>query len=159
MILGFTGTSRGMTDRQRATVKYLFNELHLSVLHHGCCIKADAEAHALGRELNAWIVGHPPIDKTKMAAIPIWQFDDMRPPYSYLTRDRHIVRDGRDGLVAAPKDFIDKAGQRGEGTWTTIGYARKAKRRIWIVFPDGTFKEESISGTTPTTAPDASQYE
>jgi hypothetical protein len=46
------------------------------------------------------------------------------------------------GHVDAPKDFVEPASKRGQGTWTTIGYARQAKRRIWIVLPDGRVKVE-----------------
>ena len=66
----------------------------------------------------------------------------MPDPKPYLKRNHDIVAAGVDGLIAAPKDFVQPASLRGQGTWTTIGYARKAGRRIWIVWPDGTFKTE-----------------
>lgn len=141
MILGFTGTSRGMSDRQKLTVRALFQE-HLTELHHGWCIGADAEAHALAKEVCANIVGHPPSDTTRMADLPVRDFARIYPSYRYLTRNRHIVRDGIDGLIATPKTFIQPASLIGEGTWTTIGYARQARRDIWIVYPDGTVQVE-----------------
>lgn len=60
MILGFTGTSHGMTQRQRATVKYLFCELLLTELHHGDCLGADKEAHNLALLMFVNVVVHPP---------------------------------------------------------------------------------------------------
>jgi hypothetical protein len=143
MILGFTGTSHGigMTQRQSDTVRYLFMELQLSELHHGVCIRADAQAHRTAKKLGARIIGHPPIDPSRMD-MSLNDFDWCRPPKQYLVRNRDIVAEGVDGLVAAPKDFIEPKSKRGQGTWTTIGYARKAGRRTWIVFPDGTFRVE-----------------
>ena len=143
MILGFTGTSKGMTQRQAATVHYLFGELKLTVLHHGDCVGADAQADRIVRRMGGiLIVIHPPSDEK------VRSFCNGVPPHAvreekpYLARNRDIVAEGVDGLIAAPKDFVQPKSLRGQGTWTTVGYARKAGRRIWIVFPDGTFKEE-----------------
>lgn len=140
MILGFTGTERGMTQRQRDTVRYLFGELGLHVLHHGDCIGADAEAHRLARAVSAHIVVHPPSDESNRAFMD--DAHETRPAYAFLTRNRHIVRDSRDGVIAAPHRADEPRSTRGDGTWTTVRYARQAKRRIWIVAPDGTFREE-----------------
>jgi len=147
MILGFTGTGsskepgKGMTQRQHATVRYLFLELQLHVLHHGDCIGSDAQAHRLARELHARIVIHPP-DNPKARAFCL-DADQLLEPKPFLVRDREIVAAGIDGLIATPKDFVKPASLRGQGTWTTIGYAQQAKRYIWYVWPDGTFKEET----------------
>jgi len=131
-----------MTASQLVTVLRLFRELPLTQLHHGWCIGADAQAHALARNVGAHIVGHPPSDTSKQASLRLADFAGIHKTYAYLTRNRHIIRDGVDGLIAAPKDFVQPKSLRGQGTWTTVGYARQAGRRIWIVFPDGTFKEE-----------------
>jgi hypothetical protein len=142
MILGFTGTSFGMTQRQAACVDHVFVELLLTELHHGWCVGADAEAHKLARRMQVRIVGHPPTDTKMQASLPLADFADIKMPFAYLTRNRHIVRDGVDGLIAAPKDYVMPTNLRGHGTWTTVGYAREAGRRIWIVTPDGTCREE-----------------
>lgn len=140
MILGFTGTQHGMTQRQQDTVRYLFHELPLHVLHHGVCVGADAEAHRIALRLSALIVGHSPTDAKKMAVLK--GFDQLHEPQPYLRRNKSIVSHGRDGLIAAPFDDIEPRSLRGQGTWTTIGYARKAGRRVWIVHRDGTFRME-----------------
>lgn len=142
MILGFTGTSLtpGMTQRQSATVKHLFMELRVKVLHHGVCICADAQAHRIALDLGVQVVGHPPSDAKKMALLT--GFSQLMPPEPYLKRNRRIVVEGRDGLIAAPFSATEPAIKRGQGTWTTVGYARQEGRRIWIVMPDGTFKVE-----------------
>lgn len=142
MTIGFTGTSQGMTQRQRATVHYLFGELVLTVLHHGDCVGADAQAHKIALDLAASVVVHPPSDP-KLRAFCMGDVTvTVLGPRPYLARNKDIVLRGVDGIIAAPKDFIAPASLRKQGTWTTIGYARKAKRRLWIVYPDGTFKEE-----------------
>ncbi len=136
MIFGFTGTKKGMTQRQRATVRYLFCELQLTELHHGDCEGADRQAHNLAWLLNAHLVIHLPSDE-KLRAFCAGAHE-IRPALPYLKRNGNIVEEGLDGLIAAPKDFIEPSCLRGQGTWTTIGYARKMGRRIWIVRPDGT---------------------
>ena len=141
MILGFTGTSRDMTFKQQITVTRLFFQLPITVLHHGDCEGSDATAHRLAKYVNAYIVRHPPIDHSHWANCI--DADETRPEFHYLTRDRHIVRDARDGVIATPKDFIQPTNLRGQGTWTTIGYARQAHRHLWIVLPDGSVKEET----------------
>jgi len=137
MILGFTGTSRGMTQKQLATVRYLFNELQLHVLHHGDCIGADAQAHRIAMDLQARIVIHPPDDPKKRAFCI--GADEVKPTFPYLVRNHHIVDHSRDGIVAVPF----RESEVRSGTWATIRYARKAKLKIWLVWPDGTFRQDS----------------
>lgn len=44
MILGFTGTRQGMTDYQQAQVRRFLVAYQCTILHHGDCIGADAQA-------------------------------------------------------------------------------------------------------------------
>lgn len=141
MIFGFTGTHFGWTQRQRETVRYLFRELQLTELHHGDCVGSDAQADREAHACGAAVYAHPPSDPKLRAFCKSPTV--VLPPKPYLKRDRDIVAAGTDGLIATPRQMQEPASKRGEGTWTTIGYARQAKRHIWIVFPDGTFKEEN----------------
>lgn len=142
MILGFTGTKHGMTHRQRDTVRFLFNELACHVLHHGDCVGADAQAHRLALNIEARVVIHPPSVETFRAYCV--GADVIRPACAYLMRNRHIVNAAEDGLIAAPRTHAEEL--RGSGTWATIRYARAARKRLWIVWPDGTFVPENITG-------------
>lgn len=143
MILGFTGTRHGMTLKQRSTVARLFRSLPLTELHHGDAKGSDAQAHWLAVHMpDVLIVIHPPNNTRERAFCDIAPPHSIRKPRPYLVRDQDIVKEGVDGLVAAPKSADPPASLRGQGTWTTVGYARKAKRRVWLVFPDGTYKEE-----------------
>jgi hypothetical protein len=140
VILGFTGTKRGQTQRQRAAVRYLFAELGVTELHHGDCIGSDAQADCdIYARTTARVVIHPPEDD-KLRALCHGKRTTILPARSYLERNMDIAKDGVDGLIATPKEFEEV--QR-SGTWSTIRRARKLGRHIWIVFPDGTFREET----------------
>lgn len=155
---GFTGTGKGMTLAQFIATKVLFERLEVSVLHHGDCFGADAQAHRLAVDRGAMVVIHPPTDPkhrafcggldTNLASGPrVYQGVTMvvKPPFAYLTRDRHIVQ-AADGMIATPKDFHKPTNYRGQGTWTTVRYAQQAGRPIWVVFPDGSIKVSNGGG-------------
>jgi hypothetical protein len=137
MILGFTGTSYGMSSAQLDTVFNLFKGFKSLELHHGDCVGADAQAHSLACTLLARIVIHPPSDSRQRAYCDSANLVHLS--YPYLIRNKHIVRDGIDGLIATPFEYTELLRS---GTWSTIRYARKLKRHIWIVFPDGSIREE-----------------
>jgi hypothetical protein len=139
VVLGFSGTSKGMAPRQRKAVRQLLWKVE--TLHLGDCIGADEEAHDEAVRLGIWTVGHPPDNDRKRA---FRGYDEERMPKPYLVRDRDIVAEGVDGLIAAPANFVEPVNKRGFGTWTTIGYARQAGRRIWIVKPDGSVTVEDV---------------
>lgn len=139
MILGFTGTSRGMTQKQRDTVLNLLRELKTRKLHFGDCVGADEQSYQIARYLKIYTVCHPPLDeKLRAFCRPV---DEMRPQLPYLVRDKNIVKEGIHGLIAAPQSIVRPTNFRGQGTWTTIRYAEQAKRPIWLVASDGTFTE------------------
>lgn len=139
IILGFTGTQRGMTPAQSRHVTELLRERKVGVLHLGDCVGADKEAHAIACSLGIQTIGHPPDDDSKRA---FCTYFEEWPPKPYLARNADIVLHSLHGLIACPKDELEPANKRGQGTWTTVGYARKAKRHLWIVLPDGTINEE-----------------
>jgi hypothetical protein len=47
MILGFTGTRRGLTEVQIRWLQDLFERLRIDEGHHGACVGADLEFHKL----------------------------------------------------------------------------------------------------------------
>lgn len=138
MILGFTGLKANMTPAQLKTVRRLFEELRLHVLHHGDCVGADEQAHQEAKALDAWVVIHPP-DKEDFRAH--CKGDDTRPPAPYLKRNLEIAQ-ARDGLVAAPRTPIETLRS---GTWATVRYARAYGRPVWIVLPDGSVRVEAAA--------------
>src|SRR5258708_4388472 len=110
MTLGFTGTSHGMTQRQKETVQTLFRALGVDELHHGCEPHADMEAYAiaLGVNPNVRIIGHPGLSIRYPPSAPQHRdtrgFSEMRAAHGYLIRNGHIAEEGVDGLVAAPRE-------------------------------------------------------
>lgn len=126
MQLGFTGTSKGITDRQH---RLLAKEIaKCDVFHHGDCIGADAQAHDIARAYGAYIILHPPDNgRARAFCIP----DEERAPLPYLDRNQAIV-DECDYLVACPKLMHEE--QR-SGTWATVRRARKAGKKVVVLWP------------------------
>ena len=135
-VLGFTGTGKlpGMKPRQLKAVRQLL--YNVDALHLGDCVNADAQAHLEAIHLGIETIGHPPTNPSRRA---FCTYDEEREPREYLLRNRDIVAEGVDGIIAAPSGWVE---ERRSGTWSTVRYAREAKRHIWIVRPDGTIKEE-----------------
>lgn len=129
-VLGFSGTKRGLTDGQREEVAECLRRLCPAEVHHGDCIGADAQFHALVRELlpDTCIVIHPPLMEAKRA---FCSGDEEREPRAYLTRNRAIVRESQ-MLLAAPGEATE---QRRSGTWATIRAARKKGCPVQLVLP------------------------
>lgn len=130
MEVGFTGTQRGMTNAQKATLRSLLNA-GSGTLHHGDCIGADAEAHDIATGMGYETEGHPPSNPKKRAYKTTTRTNV---PLPYLERNQNIV-DETVQLIAAPGEFEE---QKRSGTWSTIRYARQTKAPFLIIFPDGT---------------------
>lgn len=143
MHYGFTGTRKGMTERQRKSVASLLslriNQLTMGEpdfadwLHHGLCIGADAEAHLIGRELGMKIEGHPSTNPAMQVDLVC---DRRRRPKPYLVRDLDLVIACAE-LIAAPATMVEQ--RRGSGTWATVRMARRERRLISIIYPDGSY--------------------
>lgn len=137
MKIGFTGTQRGMTYNQKET----FNEKILQfdmytggvIFHHGDCIGADEQAHEIAIKNGCYIIIHPPYLKIKRAFCE----GELRAPLPYLDRNKKIV-DETSLLIACPGEDIE---QLRSGTWSTIRYARKIKKKVWIIYPDGRLQD------------------
>jgi len=138
MIHGFTGTQHGMNPDQTNTVCGLINTT--SILHHGDCIGADAETHALSLLRGIKVHVHPPTNDFKRAWVKGWTWIDE--PLDYLARNRVIVHRSVNGLIAVSRTPHET---KRSGTWATIRYARALNSRlpsprpIWIVWPDGSY--------------------
>ena len=129
MKIGFTGTRRGMTNKQKDKVRELLKGC--SEFHHGSCIGSDKEAGDIAVILGIEIILHPPLDTKNMAPC---SGKEVREPKSYGIRDKDIV-DETEFLIAIPKGFSEELRS---GTWQTVRYARKQGKKIFIICPDGT---------------------
>lgn len=134
--IGFTGTQKGMTERQREVIKALLTEQGFSfVSHHGDCIGADSDFHdIICLESDCQVVLHPCNIESKRAFCKLEITDECHAPKDPLVRNRNIVN--ASGLVfACPGEKIMKVRS---GTWSTVRYAQSVRVPVIIVFPDGT---------------------
>lgn len=138
LIMGFTGTQEGMTNAQAGAVRMILQTYCPDEFHHGDCIGADEEAHRMVRTIRhaspPHIVVHPPNRTGKRAYC---SGDITRPEKDYLLRNRDIV-DESHAMIATPKESKE---QQRSGTWSTVRYAKKQKKHVFLVLPDGTVTE------------------
>ena len=141
-IVGFTGTRKGMTAAQLATLKALLLNVFVvssrsrgSVeLHHGDCLGADESAYLAAKALGYRTVAHPP---TSSALRAFTRSDVVLPKKPYLTRNLAIVKASH-RLVACPDgDEVQRS-----GTWQTVRAARREGVAITVIYPCGTRKDE-----------------
>ncbi len=134
MIVGFTGTHHGMTQRQKDIVAGLLVRFQSDCgeeedsFHHGDCVGADEQAASLARDVGYYIVGWPPIESRRRAYFPS---DASHSPLPYFDRDHKIVR-GSGIMIAAPHEREE---QLRSGTWATMRYAQKMGRTLVTVWP------------------------
>lgn len=142
MIVGFTGTRMGMQTAQWRSVFDLCSSWLIKEAHHGLCKGSDDEYHWLLRTLrigpSILIHGHPPINRGGVGQLKTFtDCNVMHPDKEYKVRDRDIV-DASGRMIATP--FCPEIAR--SGTWTTVRYARKKLKPLWIVMPDGSIIEE-----------------
>jgi hypothetical protein len=133
LCVGFTGNRYGMTEEQKTVFKAVINGLAPDEFHHGDCVGCDCEAHKI-------FVGvkyiHPPIIPDERAFCE-GDFIDKEKPY--LDRNKDIV-DCCSILIATPSGVDEYVRS---GTWSTIRYARKKKKVIYVIYPDGKLEIEN----------------
>lgn len=139
MRIGFTGTSAGMTAKQKAAVRALLRRLRDrgwgladDDFHHGVCIGADEQAHAMAETLGFRVWLHPPTDEKALSKTCKAAYETL-PSRPYLARNRAIVDDS-DLLIATPKTLDEKAEPR-SGTWYTVRYAKSKGVPTVMVWP------------------------
>lgn len=128
VIAGATGTQGGVTVKQIVGVHQILTAEGVEELHLGDCIGADEQIFELARGLGIRLVGHPPTNPDKRA---FRTYDEERPPFPYLVRNRHIV-DEVELLIATPKTSTE---QIRSGTWSTVRYARSKGIRVEVIAP------------------------
>lgn len=133
-IVGFTGTSSGMTRVQWDMLAQTLVGINPSEFHHGDCIGADAQAHDIAQDLDCDIIIHPPLDPKSRA---FCTGTLLLPKKDYLDRNKDIVN-AAEVLVATPETMHEVLRS---GTWSTVRYAKKIGCRVIIIYPDGTKKE------------------
>lgn len=139
MHVGFTGTRNGMTDAQKDAFANLLVNLNGpdfcrdAEFHHGDCIGADDQAATIAHEGGLFsVVCHPPADESHRAFNPYATFT--LEPKTHFARNRDIVNE-TDVLIVCP---LQAERQTRGGTWYTYDYAIKRKKKVTVIFPDGT---------------------
>lgn len=139
--IGFTGTRHGMSARQLESVRKIVKKSTAGTTtfraHHGDCVGADCEFHAIAVEADsdAWTVIHPgPIGEHSAGCVG----DDRHDPLPHMLRNRRIVA-ASTVMIATPFEATEQP--RG-GTWATIRIARKAGKPLAIAWPDGSVTKE-----------------
>jgi len=128
--IGGTGTREGATQPQLDALRETLEGLGGTHYHHGVCVGFDAQSHAVARGLGLRVVGHPPVRTDLMATLDL---DEERDPLPYLARDRRIVLETH-LLVACPRGREEELRS---GTWATVRAARRLRRPLVLIYPDG----------------------
>lgn len=138
--VGFTGTRHGMTAAQRCEVDKWLSTRELRVGHHGDCVGADAQFHDLLVKRDIPIVIHPPDNDKARAFCSTGNIIEVKEPLPYLARNRVIVKSAV-FMLATPSEGYEPEPARGQGTWSTVRFARgfpSAQRpEIVIFWPNG----------------------
>jgi predicted Rossmann fold nucleotide-binding protein DprA/Smf involved in DNA uptake len=142
MNIGFTGTRRGMTAKQVSSVTDLINQLKPDKVIHGACYGADYDFHDICiKARGGYTVSRPPLIELYPSDIEntvadCRGFDISNPQLPPLERNKRIVN-ASDRLIATPREFEEVLRS---GTWSTIRYAKKVGKIVYIVQPDGDIK-------------------
>ncbi len=153
MIIGFTGTRKGLSSKQMmaldAWVKE--NESHITGLLHGCAIGADVWMVRRIKACSKFIpvYGYPCHIEKDTAKDAIKMSDTVYRKARPLDRNRTIVSHCA-RLIACPALMEEE--QR-SGTWATIRYARKEECAVTIFWPDGTITHEEPKAVQVHAAP------
>lgn len=130
MNVGYTGSRDGMTKEQKKLLMEFFQRNHVTVLNHGDCIGADAQADTMAMVFGVKRIAHPP-DDDKLRSFCGSEIVMPRKPY--IERNRDIV-DNSYILIGCPKS---KKEMIRSGTWATIRYAKRIGKPVIIFYPDG----------------------
>ena len=129
MIIGFTGTRKGMTRQQYIEVERILLEYSPGTVVHGDCIGADAEFNQIAQNINCFIVIRPSNIPSMCAHC---KGRKVYPPEDPLVRNHKIV-DMSHRMIACPSSKVETLRS---GTWATIRYARSIGRPIEIIYPE-----------------------
>lgn len=138
--IGFTGTRNGMTPEQRAAVVNLMESHKPKTVVHGACVGADTDFVEIARKYQCVVVARPGHgrngDTAFQSARAIELSDVVHEPQQFPARNRAIVKEATMIIACPPsKPLLDRG-----GTVMTINFARKAKKSISIVYPDGSLE-------------------
>lgn len=144
--VGFTGSRSDYQNKVQTRVlenllsnlccrAQCFEDMQLS---HGDCVGWDEVCHKIASKLHLRITIHPPTNPSQRAFCRnAYKTTKSKP---YLERNRDIV-DTRRYLVAVSSTMKE---EWRSGTWSTVRYARKQNKPIFIILPDGALISEGV---------------
>lgn len=141
MKIGFTGTRKGMTPEQKKAVETIFLDYCGIELHHGACIGADEDAVVILKTLDYSAdsaIAHPGVsakggDNAFLSHRAVELSVRSVQPKTHFARNRDIVNETELLIACPPCEPLPESG----GTSYTVGYAKKVKKPVLIVWPSG----------------------
>lgn len=144
LVIGFSGTRDGGTDRQLAWLYKTLEDERPNILavHHGACVGIDAAVHALALENEIPIHVWPPTKRNYLAAecISPHPLVTVHPAMPYLDRDREIDKAAAH-LIALPKQNEQPDRLYWGGTWYTVDFMERLLKPVTIVYPNGAVEQ------------------
>lgn len=154
--IGFTGTRKGMTERQAARLEEYLRMYQRSFggrveFCHGGAIGADSEADDIARTLHIPRIVRPALAFPMQ--LPEKRMEDLSkvfggaeilgPKSDPLARNKDIVNASA-YMLAIPARMKEELRS---GTWATIRFARSKRKHVVIAWPDGSQLEQYMSGS------------
>jgi len=141
--IAFTGTQEELTRVQKLSLHYAFvgmkEDNYQITVHHGDCIGADSCFHTIAYYAQARIEIHP----TNIPGKRAYCYERLHrmttvvhPVKDPLVRNQIMIHSGR-FLIAAPEG----PEKLRSGTWSTIRFAIKMGKPVFIVWPNGELEE------------------
>lgn len=145
--VGFTASRQGITREQHAIVVELLYRLYEkgAEFHHGNCVNGDERGLDIAQSYGYHTEAHPAKGLEKLQ-LSVFRSDASRNYRAPQARNKTIVNE-TEPLIACPKEMDEPEPKRGQGTWSTVRYARKQGKPIIIVWPDGRIEEENVPST------------
>lgn len=140
MIVGFTGTREGCTPAQGGALARLVRDWEdMTEFHHGAAFGADTEAvtHVAYYQPGAAIHARPCDIKGASSYAALSASQVTHPARRPLDRNGDIVAACAALVVCPAGPEVMRS-----GTWATVRRARKARRRMVFVWPDGSVTTE-----------------
>lgn len=139
--VGFLGTPHGLTRSQSATLFVLLQKLGAEEIHFGDLIGDDQEFSVIARRFPSVIKIHPHIEvadekgvQRRTRAFLQQSATEVSSVEQRSEAVRSIVDSSTVMLFAPTEDHERKC-----EVWSTISYARKRNKTIYIVLPTGRF--------------------
>lgn len=129
--IGFTGSRRGMTQGQHDAVTRALRMLQPLWFHHGDCVGADAQAHAIAVGLGIPVHLHPgnlPAQRAYCEGAAM-----VSPELPPMVRNRDIV--SLSNLIIATPNTAHEVLR--SGTWSTVRHAQRNNQPVVIILPNG----------------------